>query len=181
MLVALVVWSIGVVAGLKVMVDASVPNAAAASVGMAWPTGTHLVRNPGTPTLVMFANPREACSRDDVDNLAQWMAEQTIRINAQLVWVAVAGSQTAANEGTPLWRRATSIPGVALALDEGAVEASHFGAHASGQTWLYDGDGKLLYAGPVSELPDDMAELKSGQPVSGGQMEGAACRLADAP
>ena len=181
MMVALVVWLIGVAAGLKVMLDTSLPVAAAASVGSSWPAGTHLVRSQGMQSLVMFANPREACSRDDVDGLAQWMAHQSVHVNAQLVWVAVAGSHSAAGEGSALWHRAANIPGVALALDEGAVEASHFGAHTSGQTWLYDGDGRLLFAGPVSALPDNVETLRSGQPVTAAQSAGVACRLADAP
>ena len=43
-----------------------------------------------------------------------------------------------------------AIPGVATILDRGGREAARFGAHVSGQTFLYDAAGRLVFSGGMT-------------------------------
>lgn len=51
---------------------------------------------------------------------------------------------------TDLWRSAAEIPGVSVAGDEGGAEAARFHASVSGQTLLYEGDGRRLFNGGIT-------------------------------
>jgi hypothetical protein len=54
-------------------------------------------------------------------------------------------------EQTDLWRSAAVIPGVSVNADEEGRESQHFGAATSGQALLYAVDGRLLFAGGITE------------------------------
>jgi hypothetical protein len=53
-------------------------------------------------------------------------------------------------EKTDLWQSAAAIPGVSVFTDTNGVEAQRFGAQTSGQTILYDAQGKLLFQGGIT-------------------------------
>jgi hypothetical protein len=76
------------------------------------------------------------------------MAHLHNRATADVVFVHPRGFSDAW-EKTDLWQSAARIPGVAVFSDFDAVEATHFGALASGQTFLFAPDGKLLFSGGI--------------------------------
>jgi hypothetical protein len=51
---------------------------------------------------------------------------------------------------TDLWQTASAIPGVRVFEDRGAVVAFSFGTFTSGQTLLYDPNGRLLFKGGIT-------------------------------
>jgi hypothetical protein len=53
-------------------------------------------------------------------------------------------------EETDLWRSAAAIPGVKVLRDDAGAEARRFRAATSGQTLLYDADGRLLFSGGIT-------------------------------
>lgn len=53
-------------------------------------------------------------------------------------------------EKTDLWMSATAIPGVSVVEDDQGIEAGRFRAATSGQTMLYDKDGKLVFSGGIT-------------------------------
>lgn len=53
-------------------------------------------------------------------------------------------------EKTDLWRSASLIDGVTPIVDEGGRQAERFGATTSGQTYLFDADGALLFSGGIT-------------------------------
>jgi glyoxylase-like metal-dependent hydrolase (beta-lactamase superfamily II) len=53
-------------------------------------------------------------------------------------------------EQTDLLTSAATIPGVTVVRDDDGIEASRFRAATSGQTVLYDADGKLLFSGGIT-------------------------------
>jgi hypothetical protein len=53
-------------------------------------------------------------------------------------------------EKTDLWASAAAIPGVSVVRDDEGVEANRFHAATSGQTMLYDREGKLLFSGGMT-------------------------------
>jgi hypothetical protein len=57
------------------------------------------------------------------------------------------GGVAAEWEKTDLWQSAARIPDVTVLRDEHGLETQRFGAETSGQTFLYDADGQLLFSG----------------------------------
>jgi hypothetical protein len=53
-------------------------------------------------------------------------------------------------EKTDLWQSAAGIPGVKPIVDDDGVEARRFHATTSGQTVLYDAEGRLLFSGGIT-------------------------------
>ena len=53
-------------------------------------------------------------------------------------------------EKTDLWASATAIPGVSVVEDDDGIEARRFHAATSGQTMLYDKNGKLIFSGGMT-------------------------------
>jgi hypothetical protein len=53
-------------------------------------------------------------------------------------------------ERTDLWQSAASIPGVNVLVDEDGAEARRFNSSTSGQTILYDAEGRLLFSGGIT-------------------------------
>ena len=52
---------------------------------------------------------------------------------------------------TDLWRSVSLIPGATRVLDDG-TEARLFGAATSGQTIVYDREGRLLFSGGITHV-----------------------------
>jgi hypothetical protein len=76
------------------------------------------------------------------------MAQAQGRITAYVLFVKPSGSADDW-EKTDLWQSAANIPGVSVVVDDGA-EALRFHAVTSGQTALYDVEGRLLFSGGIT-------------------------------
>src|SRR5207247_5281938 len=59
---------------------------------------------------------------------------------------------------TDLWRRAGAIPGVSRIIDLNGREAQRFGGVTSGQTSLYDEQGRLLFHGGITRSRGDAGD-----------------------
>jgi hypothetical protein len=71
------------------------------------------------------------------------------RADAHVLFLRAEGAGTDW-EKTDLWRSAAAIPGVAVHSDVAGAEAARFQASTSGQTVVYDGDGRLLFRGGIT-------------------------------
>ncbi|HUR33278.1 MAG TPA: hypothetical protein VM032_05750, partial [Vicinamibacterales bacterium] len=114
-----------------------------------WPTTTRLVHDTTRPTLVLFAHPQCPCSRAAVSELARLMTAAHGTLDARVVVLHPDGTP-AGWERTDIWRAAAVIPGVSVVTDIGGREADTFGAVVSGQTFLYNASGRLLFAGGIT-------------------------------
>ena len=54
-------------------------------------------------------------------------------------------------ERTGLWDSAAAIPGASVVTDPDGAESRRFGAATSGQTLLFAADGRLQFAGGITE------------------------------
>ena len=61
-----------------------------------------------------------------------------------------------------LWDNAQSIPGVKVQADRDGSLANQFGARTSGQVFLYDRAGKLLFDGGITSGQDLLKSLAHG-------------------
>jgi hypothetical protein len=142
-------WLIAAALGQRVMMDYDYTAAAPGIPPEKWPAATKIPRTPGLPSIVIVAHPHCPCSRATMEELARLMALLQNRATATVIFVRPAGFSEDW-ERTDLWRDAARIPGVSVLTDLGGVEASWFGAQASGQTMLYDAAGNLRFTGGIT-------------------------------
>jgi hypothetical protein len=148
LLAAAILWLVLVVAGMATLwVYASTPGPAARA-DSTWPSGA-FARDARRPTLVMFLHPQCACSRASVAELARLMAHAQGRARVY-AFVSRPGETTPGSERTDLWQSAAEIPGVEVLSDDNDAQSAAFGAAVSGQTLLYDPEGRLIFSGGIT-------------------------------
>jgi hypothetical protein len=114
-----------------------------------WPAGSALTREPKRATLVMFVHPQCPCSRASIGELSQIMAHSGGRLQAYVLFVRPDGIAPGW-EQTDLWRSAAVLPDVKVLVDPSGRQARQFQAATSGQTFLYDAEGRLLFRGGIT-------------------------------
>jgi hypothetical protein len=144
------VWVAVVAAGMRVLLDYANRPAYKGNASKVWPKASLIPRTSGLPTLVVFAHPRCPCTRATIVELDRIMTRLSGRITADVVFVQPADTSEDWAR-TDLWRSASSIPGVKVMSDPGDVEVKRFNAQVSGQTLLYDRDGRMLFSGGITQ------------------------------
>lgn len=114
-----------------------------------WPSISRIQLGRTEPTLVMLAHPHCPCTRASLGELAKIMAHSQGRLRAHVLFVK--------HEGVPddwerasLWQNAAGIPGVNVVSDPDGIEARLFNAATSGQTVLYNTEGRLVFSGGIT-------------------------------
>lgn len=97
----------------------------------------------------MLVHPRCSCSHASIGELAVLMAQAPMRPQTYVLFLKP-GQFPHDWEKSPLWHRAASIPNVTVIRDDDGLEAARFGAATSGQTMLYDANGRLLFSGGIT-------------------------------
>ncbi len=149
MAAAFLLWLIVVGAGLGRLWAYSQTPGPAAHASALWPAATALVRDTHRPTLLVFAHPQCPCSRATIGELAVLMAQAKDRVTTYVIFYRPLNVE-AGWEQTDLWRSAAAIPGVRVLPDENGADATVFDAATSGQTLLYDADGRLIFSGGMT-------------------------------
>lgn len=142
-------WGAAVALGFFVLVHYSVTPGASADAPAEWPSGTALPLSSEEPTLVMVVHPRCSCSRASIAELSRLMTRLRGRVDAHVLFVQPPGFERAFTQ-SDLWTGASIIDGVTVHVDEGGREARTFGAHTSGQVYLYEQGGRLLFSGGIT-------------------------------
>jgi hypothetical protein len=145
-----VVWCAGVAFGLGVVLNYESGAGTVGAVPRQWPAKSQIHRATDRTTLVMLAHPRCPCTEATMGELAKIMAGVQGKVNAYVLFYKPKGS--AANwDQTALRRSAAAIPGVTVLSDVDGIEARRFGAETSGQTLLFDRNGRLLFSGGITD------------------------------
>ncbi len=145
----LVVWLASVSTGLAWLMKYDNTPGTPADAPSSWPAGSTLARDGDGLTLVMLAHPRCDCTRASIGELAELLARASRRPRTFVVFIRPGGVETAwAKTGT--FEQASRIPGVTVVRDDNGDEAGRFGTWTSGQTLLYDRDGRLVYSGGIT-------------------------------
>lgn len=143
-------WALLVLLGYGSMVFySSAPAKSAAAVGK-FPSGSYLSNSKGL-TLITFLHPQCPCSRATVSELEGLLAQSNLsaKLRAYAVVSKPRGCSQAFVRGAvidSLYR----IKNVQVFIDEDDVESQRFGARASGQTLLFDSDGRCLFSGGIT-------------------------------
>ncbi len=122
-----------------------------ASAPRVWPMASKVARVPGAWSLVMLVHPHCSCSRASVRELAE-IVEKAPRDVRTAVLVFRPREMAAGWEQTSVYDAATRIRRARVLIDDDGTEAQLFGGFTSGQTFLYDGEGRLRFAGGVTSL-----------------------------
>jgi hypothetical protein len=144
------IWLVVVAAGMAMLADYGTTPGASAAAPRVWPEGTRLARDGDRPTLVMLAHPRCPCSRASIAELARLVAKTHGRLRTHVLFYEPAGAEEGWTH-TDLRAAAMAIPGVQIHEDPGGDDARAFGASTSGQTLVYDADGRLVFSGGITD------------------------------
>jgi hypothetical protein len=115
-----------------------------------WSGDVLLPANGALPQLIVFIHPHCPCSRATIGELSRIMAVCQNKLTVNVLFVRPT-SMPDGWENSDLWKSASAIPGVNVLTDVGGSESAKFGATTSGQTFLYGVDGRLLFAGGITE------------------------------
>lgn len=151
MLVAAVAIWIGTVATMVRAIRRfeTTPGRAASALPL-WPAkGIPLAA--GRWTLVMLVHPHCSCSRASVREL-QAILEKAPPSLRSYVLVYRPSDFPAGWERTDVVEAAQRLPRTQVMVDTDGQEAKRFGGFTSGQTFLYDGDGRLRFSGGITSL-----------------------------
>ncbi len=162
----------------------STPTGAAPAPSQ-WPAQSRIAREPGRPTLLMFAHPHCPCTRASIEELNRLMTRCQGRVNAQVFFIQPKDMPLEWTD-TALRKSASAIPGVHVQLDPDGQEAQRFGAESSGYSVLYGANGKLLFSGGITvgrgHAGDNAGEnvvvaLLNGQPAKLNHTDVFGCSL----
>jgi len=147
--IAIVLWLAAVAGATILMTGYSNTPGREGLVPTSWPKGSRIPLDSQRPTLVMFAHPHCPCTRASLAELERLAAEVPGKFSIQVIFLKPV--DTAADwEKTELWRKASSIPDVAIYTDVAGREARRFHAETSGETLLYDPAGSLRFQGGIT-------------------------------
>jgi len=146
---AALAWLGVTLAGLKWLLDYQSRPGEPAHPPAIWPAASTLAREPRRATLLLLAHPHCPCTRATLSELERLMAAAGDRLRCEVVFVIPPGRDSTWAL-TDQWHSAAHIPGVAVVIDRGGVEARRFGAATSGQALLYGADGRLAFSGGIT-------------------------------
>ena len=143
------VWFAGASAGLFLVWSYDNAPGVAANASITWPADTTLARASDRPTLVLLAHPQCTCTRATLGELGEALARAQSLPRTYVVFLKPS-SMPDGWEKTELWKTASALPNVTVVADEDGREAERFGAVTSGQIFLYDARGALLFSGGIT-------------------------------
>jgi hypothetical protein len=143
------VWMSIVVFGQRAMLNYDYTVSEPGTPPAHWPKNSSLPRTEGLATIVVVAHPHCPCTRATIEELARLMAHLPNQATAVVVFVRPKGVSEDWTR-TDLWASAARIPGVTPISDVDSLEATRFGAQASGQTMLYNAQGDLQFSGGIT-------------------------------
>lgn len=114
-----------------------------------WPASSQLRFSTQQPTLLMFVHPRCPCSRASMGEFARMMERLNGHVSARILFYAPE-SESQDWHQTDMWKTAMEIEGTSISADTNGKEATIFDVHVSGQTFLFDQQGELLFQGGLT-------------------------------
>lgn len=114
-----------------------------------WPSAAKWPFSSERPTLLMFVHPRCPCTRASVDELEKLVTRYPDKMDVKVVF-STSGAAGKPWEQPDLWSRVERIPGVTAVADPGGIERDRFGAHVSGEVFLYLPSTQLAFHGGIT-------------------------------
>jgi hypothetical protein len=143
-----------------------------ASAATDWPPATTIDRPANVFFILIFVHPKCPCSVATLGELDRLMARCHGKLAATVAFIKpdAAGNDWQDNA---LRKSASGIPDVKTFLDQSGAEAKRFNAATSGQTFLFDPSGRLIFSGGITQsrghAGDNDGSDAIAQMVLGGQ------------
>ena len=150
-LAAAVIWTATIAVAYREMRRFESTPGLPASAPRMFPAASALPHGDGRWMLVMLIHPHCSCSRASVQELGEILQKAPRTMRTNVVVYRPRGMQ-AGWERSDVWDAASRLPGVHVVVDEDGREARRFGGFTSGQTFLFDGAGRLRFAGGITSL-----------------------------
>jgi hypothetical protein len=116
---------------------------------MQWPTASRVIRPAGKFVLIILSHPDCPCTQASLAELDGVMAAAQGKLSA-FVLFSKPGAGAAEIQASGLWSTAARIPNVSPRYDAHGAEAKLFHGRVSGQSMLYDPDGRLIFSGGIT-------------------------------
>lgn len=140
-------WALLVTAGLAAVAAHQILPGQAGEGPASWPSLAGFANDVRKPTLVMLAHPGCPCTLASLRELERIQGETSVGLTAHILFLEIPG---APNEDSATIRLARSLPGVVVHTGMAPRTARIWGAHTSGQVFLYDRTGVLRFSGGIT-------------------------------
>lgn len=114
-----------------------------------WPQASQIQPATDRSTLIVAVHPQCPCSGATIGELNALLTQCQDKVQVYVLFYKPTGAAKDW-EKTALWNSAAAIPGVKTLTDEGGAEARRFHASTSGQTFLFNRSGRLLFSGGIT-------------------------------
>ncbi|MGV3722962.1 MAG: RedB protein [Actinomycetota bacterium] len=142
------VWLVAIGAGMGMLWRHSITPGEAGQAPTGWPANSALRLAAGRYSLLMWCHPHCPCTRASLAELARLKALCGDRLAVTIVFEKPEGYAAEWVRGEN-WRLASAMPGCNVQVEDGG-EAARFGARTSGQTLIFDQDGRLRFSGGLT-------------------------------
>ncbi len=136
-------------AGYFVLVSYSTTPKPAHAASDVWPVGASLNYDANRPTFVMFIHPKCPCSVASIRMYEQAVGDRTDALTALFVFTKPADENDSWCHGAA-WNMVAEIPNARRCVDQAGRIAAYFGAVCSGETYVYNWGGRLLFHGGIT-------------------------------
>jgi hypothetical protein len=148
---ATIIWAATVAAAYQAIRRFESTPGLAANAHSTFPARSRVPHQDGAWTLVMLVHPHCSCSRASIKEL-EAILEKAPHSVQSYVLVYRPSDFPEAWERTDVYEAATRLHRTRVIVDRDGAEARLFGGFTSGQTFLYDGDGRLRFEGGITLL-----------------------------
>jgi hypothetical protein len=147
--VAVVLWSAAVIAGIQRIWSYENTPGGQSSVPATWPGSSLVSIDRERMTVMMFVHPLCSCTRASLIELREAL---DVMDRAPAVWIVLLSPRGIVKD----WNEHTSaiaerIPEATIVTDLEGTAAHRFGASTSGHVVVYDHTGKLMFSGGITE------------------------------
>lgn len=142
------VWILVLVSGVFAFANYSYTPGKPADLQITWPSLSSLKPSLKQPELLVFLHPKCSCSHATLADLARLIPDIGSRAHVRVVFNDLGDPSLL--EESHSYAMASEIPGVELVKDPNGVQSNLFGVKTSGQMFLYDEQGVLVFSGGLT-------------------------------
>lgn len=143
------IWAALVGTGLALLYTYEATPGESDFVASHWPEGSAVVRGDKDYQLIMVAHPHCPCTRASLGELELLLARTDGNLDVHMLFSKPRQYPEKWLE-TRLFQKAAKIPGIQVVVDVDGQEAKLFGGTTSGQTFLFDREGRLIFSGGIT-------------------------------
>ena len=143
-------WILAITVGSYAIVNYQFSPGTGATPQARWPLASKIQLDKNRATLIMLAHPQCPCTHASVAELSRLMSRNQDKVKAYVLFFAPQTLPRDWEERTVLRKETERIPGVTVLDDVDANEAKVFQAVTSGQTFVYNARGDLLFNGGIT-------------------------------